>query len=259
MAIRKTALVLGGGGMFGAYEAGVWKALAPRWLPDLVVGASIGAVNGWAIAGRCDPDEWIEEWLHLEQVERHRYKFPWPPTEGMIDCRELEKFLQKIHARYSPQVEYALTATGLPGLKPCVFRAPQITWQHLAASCAVPVLMKQYWIEGRRYSDGGLLGAVPLWAAIECGATHVVAVNILPRGGGWLKAIQATLRLAGRQRRGSPTAIPWMMLEHAVPLGPIADSMYWRREKAERMIECGRRDAEAAWGEIARVLEIPVD
>ena len=45
-----TALVLSAGGMFGAYQAGAWKALAPELSPDLVVGTSAGSLNGWAIA-----------------------------------------------------------------------------------------------------------------------------------------------------------------------------------------------------------------
>src|SRR5437667_282201 len=47
----RTALVLSGGGMFGAWQAGAWKALASRFQPDLVVGASVGSLNGYAIAG----------------------------------------------------------------------------------------------------------------------------------------------------------------------------------------------------------------
>ena len=41
-----TALVLSAGGMYGAYQAGAWRVLAERFQPDLIVGASIGAVNG---------------------------------------------------------------------------------------------------------------------------------------------------------------------------------------------------------------------
>ncbi|MGH9659904.1 MAG: patatin-like phospholipase family protein, partial [Bryobacteraceae bacterium] len=59
----KTALVLSGGGLFGAYQAGAWKALAARFPPDLVVGASAGALNAWCIAGGCTPDELIAQWL----------------------------------------------------------------------------------------------------------------------------------------------------------------------------------------------------
>src|SRR6185436_480327 len=50
---RRTALVLSGGGMFGAYQAGVWAALHHSIQLDMVVGASIGCLNGWLIAGGC--------------------------------------------------------------------------------------------------------------------------------------------------------------------------------------------------------------
>ena len=66
-----TALVLSAGGMYGAYQAGAWKALADVFHPDLVVGASIGALTGWAIAGGCHPDELVDRWLHLEAAERY--------------------------------------------------------------------------------------------------------------------------------------------------------------------------------------------
>src|SRR5262249_57380268 len=57
------ALVFSAGGTFGAYQAGVWQALEERgFQPDLVVGASIGAVNAAAVArgatGRRLQDLW---------------------------------------------------------------------------------------------------------------------------------------------------------------------------------------------------------
>ena len=47
----KTALVLSAGGMFGAYQAGVWQALSPVFRPDMVIGCSVGSINGALIAG----------------------------------------------------------------------------------------------------------------------------------------------------------------------------------------------------------------
>ena len=48
---RKRALVLSGGGGRGAYHVGVLRFLEEHeWFPDIVVGTSIGAVNGAAIA-----------------------------------------------------------------------------------------------------------------------------------------------------------------------------------------------------------------
>ena len=43
---KKTALVLGGGGSRGAYEAGVWQALTELGIEiDIVTGTSVGAIN----------------------------------------------------------------------------------------------------------------------------------------------------------------------------------------------------------------------
>src|SRR5687768_9313186 len=47
----RVAFVLGGGGHMGAYEVGMLKALLVEAIePDLVVGTSVGALNGAAIA-----------------------------------------------------------------------------------------------------------------------------------------------------------------------------------------------------------------
>ncbi|HEY2261590.1 MAG TPA: patatin-like phospholipase family protein, partial [Streptosporangiaceae bacterium] len=49
------AFVLGGGGLLGAHEVGMLRALSEAGIrPDLVVGTSIGAVNGAFIAA--DPE-----------------------------------------------------------------------------------------------------------------------------------------------------------------------------------------------------------
>src|SRR2546430_14244558 len=46
-----TAFVLGGGGLLGAHEVGMLRALAEAGVrPDLVVGTSIGALNGVLVA-----------------------------------------------------------------------------------------------------------------------------------------------------------------------------------------------------------------
>ena len=53
---ERIALVLQGGGALGAYQAGVYQALAEANLrPDWVAGISIGAINAALIAG--DPPE----------------------------------------------------------------------------------------------------------------------------------------------------------------------------------------------------------
>src|SRR5437588_513924 len=54
---ERIALVLAGGGARGAYEVGALAALAPalsarRGVPDIVVGTSIGGLNGAFLAAR---------------------------------------------------------------------------------------------------------------------------------------------------------------------------------------------------------------
>jgi NTE family protein len=75
------ALVLSGGGGRGAFHAGVYKYLmeankpgvdtghAGAWDPQVVVGTSIGAVNGAAIAQGMPADELENVWKSLEEKD----------------------------------------------------------------------------------------------------------------------------------------------------------------------------------------------
>ena len=85
---------------------------------------------------------------------------------------DLPSNIRRMMARYTPRMPFAITATELPRMKPRIFRDSEITWRHLAASCALPFALPQVRIGTHWYSDGGLLGALPLWAAAELGATQ---------------------------------------------------------------------------------------
>src|SRR5512144_858850 len=62
------AFVLGGGGHLGAYEVGMLRALLEAGVvPDLVLGTSVGALNGAAIAARPD----LAAIAHLEAAWRN--------------------------------------------------------------------------------------------------------------------------------------------------------------------------------------------
>ena len=59
-AFERIALLLQGGGALGAYQAGVYQALAESDLhPDWVAGISIGAINSALIAGN-PPEKRVE-------------------------------------------------------------------------------------------------------------------------------------------------------------------------------------------------------
>jgi NTE family protein len=232
--------------MFGAYEAGVWSALEGRWRPDLIVGASIGALNGWAFAGGCPGARWLDEWLNLTQAAELRWRWSGSLAGGLIDREGFEGYIRSVHERFQPRTPYALTVTDMHRMEPKLVEGAQVDWRHLAASCAVPLVMPLYRIDGRWLGDGGLLESVPIWAAEQLGATRIVAVNILPLRPVWyIRHGRRVLRgLSGwRPQRGSSRVI---RLTPDPPLGGPREMVYWTRANAERMIDAGRRDAEAA-------------
>jgi len=239
------ALVLSAGGMYGAYQAGAWKALADVFQPDLVVGASIGALNGWAIAGGCDPDELIDRWLNLGGASHYRWKFPAGPFGGVLDSDALQLAIRDIYESFRPRVEFATVLTDLLQLRPRIVHGGDVTWRHLVATTAIVGIFDQVRIDGRLYSDGGLLAAVPLWAAAELGATKALVINALPETPGLIAKI-----FVGGMRAFSPFHAPeypgveTITLTPEALLGPPLESIYWKRENIERWIERGREDAE---------------
>src|SRR5258707_1073852 len=105
---EKTALVLSGGGMFGSYQAGVWASLADSIRFDMVVGASIGSLNGWLIAGGCSGASLEEQWLDLGPVSRVEWRYPERLSEGIIDPTIAELWIRRIFESSTPQMRYAL-------------------------------------------------------------------------------------------------------------------------------------------------------
>src|SRR5581483_9737063 len=71
---ERVAYVLGGGGLLGAHEVGMLRALGEAGIrPDLVVGTSIGAINGAFVAA--DPDGAAKRLADLWQGESLRMVF----------------------------------------------------------------------------------------------------------------------------------------------------------------------------------------
>jgi NTE family protein len=244
----KTALVLSAGGMYGAYQAGAWKVLSQVLQPDLIVGASIGALNGWAIAGGCSPDDLIDRWLSLEQAARYRLAMPRSVFSGILDAGPIRAAIDEIHARYQPKTQFALVVTDLLKLQPRMILGNQVTARHLAASTAIVGLFDQVRLDdGRVYSDGGLLSAVPIWVAAQLGAQKIVVLNVLPQPPGMVaKTFVAGMRLLAPNR---PTHDPGIEIITVMPpalLGSFKEMLYWTRANTEAWIRRGEQDARQA-------------
>lgn len=250
------ALVLSAGGMYGAYQVGAWKALADVFSPDLVVGASIGAVNGWAIAGGCDPQALAHRWMTIGNAGRLHWKFPSGIFGGVMDSAPLQTVIRETYEAYRPRTSYALVLTDLLKLQPRIFRGGEITWRHLLATTAIIGIFDQVRIHDRVYSDGGLLSAVPLWAAAELGATKALVINVLPEMPGIVaKTFVRAVRIVSSFRAVVPPSVEVITLEPPRLLGPPLDSLYWKEENTGNWIRQGEQDALAIKHSIVNCFE----
>jgi NTE family protein len=251
-----TALVLSAGGFFGAYQAGAWKAIADVFQPDLIVGASIGAINGWAIAGGCPPDELIERWLNLDAAAHYRWKFPRSLLDGVLDTTPLQAALRDVYESFEPRTHFAMVVTDLMKLRPVLLRGDQVSWQHLVATTAIVGLFDQVRFGGRIYSDGGLLSAVPLWAAAELGATRALVIDVLPAPPGAIaRAFVGAMRMLSPFRAHVPAGIEVLRLTPPALLGRPLEAIYWTRSNAQAWIRAGQEQASAIKHSIANCFE----
>jgi NTE family protein len=228
-----TALVLSAGGLWAAWEVGAWSVLRERFRPDLIVGASAGAWNGWAIAGGCTPLELARLWLDPATGEVMRFGLH---STGFLRGEPLRAKARELFERFSPRVPFALTTVEIPSLRCHIVRGRDIAWQHLAASCAIPLAFPPVEIGGRRYVDGGLRAGLPLWAAAELGATRAIALNVLNTPG---------FRLLHRAMRGKQagSSLEVVRVEPSRRLGSLRDAVRWSAGNIERWIAQGEQDA----------------
>ncbi len=227
-----TALVLSAGGLWAAWEVGVWKVLRTRLEPDLVVGASAGSWNGWAIAGGCTAEELEDLWLEPRTGRIIRFGLH---RSGVLRPEMLHAAAKEVFERFRPRIPFGLTMVEVPALHLKLVRNGEITWRHLAASCSIPCGFPPVWIDGRRYVDGGLLGGLPLWAAEEMGATRAVALNVLST---------LPFRIARRVMwlRQPSHGLQVVRLEPSVRLGSLRDALVWSADNVRRWIRAGEDD-----------------
>jgi NTE family protein len=225
-----TALVFSAGGMFAAWEIGVWKVLRERFTPDLIVGASAGAWNGWAIAGGATPEELVREWLD-------------PSTATLMRSAPLHAKARRLFECYQPRVPFGLTVVEAPRLRSHIVRGPEIGWQHLAATCSIPVVFPPVRIGGKFYVDGGFLGALPLWAAEEMGATRAIAINCLTT---W--PFRLVRKVIPPRQPGAGLEV--VRIEPSTALGSLRDACRWSAANTRRWIALGELDGKRALASI---------
>jgi len=200
------SLVLSGGGMKGAFEIGVWKALREQKIKiPCVIGSSIGAINA-ALIAQNEFDTAVEFWWKLtinevlklnNQMAEHyvnewsEYSFSFFKNaftailfRGGLDISPLRQSLQHLinedKIRQSP-TKLGLVTLELKTLKPIQLMIEDIPKgqliDYLLASAALPVFCRQE-IGGKTYLDGGFCDVLPVNFMLDAGYKKIIVVEI---------------------------------------------------------------------------------
>ncbi|MEV6785013.1 patatin-like phospholipase family protein [Streptomyces sp. NPDC051098] len=181
---RPVAVAVGAGGVLGAAHVGIGGALEQRgFVPDMIVGTSVGALNG-AIAA-AHPDKaapWLDHvWTRL--CRREVYPLGCPPSRASIFT---DRGLRRLIARSGlPSrieqlaVPFTAVAMDLATGAPALLDHGDLE-SALLASAAVPGFLPPVDREGRTLVDGGVIAYVPVLAALQAGAASVVVVSTGP-------------------------------------------------------------------------------
>jgi NTE family protein len=172
------ALALGSGGARGFAHIGVIKALEQAGIaPDIVTGASSGAVVGALYAAGWKAAELEEIALGLEQGEIVDIALF---GNGWVKGEALQNFVNRlVGGRPIERLAkpFAVVATEAKRRRITVFNRGD-TGLAVRASASVPNIFIPPVINGEEYVDGGLLSPVPVKLARAMGADIVVAVDV---------------------------------------------------------------------------------
>lgn len=197
------ALVLSGGGGRGAYHVGVLQFLeSVGWTPDIVIGTSIGAVNGAAIASGHDATSLWKLWrdLRTSQIQRFAWRdFLTLQWDHILDTTPLRQTLlndgwldlERLNAQ-PPEKQLRVTVIERETGRLHVFgnspdasqrghcQKTYLTVDHILASCSIPVVYPATTIDNTPFWDGGTVANTPLGPAIDAGAEEIVVVLMSP-------------------------------------------------------------------------------
>ncbi|HYO82637.1 MAG TPA: patatin-like phospholipase family protein [Bryobacteraceae bacterium] len=256
---ERTALVLSAGGMFGAWQAGVWEGLCDIFDPEIIVGASVGSLNGWLIACGCSGPDLAQRWVEAGRLAHIRWRWPRRISDGFLDPTDLEQWIQESCTARIPRRRFGVVLTDTRRFRPTLFEWPSVEWTHLAASCGVPLFLRQQIIGGRMYSDGGFIDPLPLDAAVSMGATRIVTVDVMKRRPWLLERGVRIVQAATGYRRTQPSNIALVDISPSHRLGSARDSMYWSAENTRRWIEEGRETALRSRQRVLELMTTPCD
>ena len=188
-----TAFVLGGGGVLGAVEVGMLRALLERGIrPDLVLGTSVGALNGAMVARDPSPaviDKLTDLWRSAAQPQSQQ-------VYGDSPLRTVRRAVSTGTHLWSPKPlkqaladEFGdLTFEDLPVRFQVCAASIERAAEHwfdsgplvdaVVASAAVPGLLPPARVGDEHFLDGGIVNSIPLGRAVRLGADRVFVLQV---------------------------------------------------------------------------------
>jgi NTE family protein len=186
----KTAFVLAGGGSFGAIHVGMLHSLASRGIAaDMVVGSSVGALNGAYYAGN-PTIEGIQQLGTIWRGLRRNDVFPlsWRSMAAFLYRRDFlvtsEALRQLVdrHLRYrsleDARIPVHIVATDILSGGTVVL-SKGLAAQAIIASAAVPAAFAPVHYDGLYLADGAISSSTPVTVAVALGARRLI---VLPTG-----------------------------------------------------------------------------
>ena len=203
----KKALVLSGGSVKGAFQAGALKAVFETgYAPEIITGISVGSLNGTFITnevGRIlkeDPEGKID-WPKIGQYLYDFWKVNITSSKSIVKKRKkITLFMQVAFNKFkgatdSKPIDTLIDKTismeniKASGIELAVGTANMVSGKilyaeshasnfldYLKGSKAIPVVMPHIYIDNEPYLDGGLRDSAPLRTAIHKGATEIICV-----------------------------------------------------------------------------------
>jgi NTE family protein len=188
-----TAFVLGGGGVLGAVEVGMLRALLERDLtPDLVLGTSVGALNGAMVARQPDlgvVDRLVELWSGAAVGGKDVYgDKPLRTVRRAVSSggthiysakplrQRLEDELGDVTFEELP-VPFEVCAASIERAAEHWFTTGRVV-DAVVASAAVPGLLPPAEVDGEHFLDGGIVNSIPLGRAVARGADRVFVLQV---------------------------------------------------------------------------------
>ncbi len=188
---EKTAFVLGGGGLLGAVEVGMLRALFERGIvPDLVLGTSVGALNGAMVAR--DPsiaviERLTELWNTVGQTGEVYPTQPLRSVRRAVTTGTHVFSSRPLRTRLEEELgdlTFADLAVELQVCAASIERAAEHWFtegpvvQAVVASAAVPGLLPPARVGDEHYLDGGIVNSIPVGRAALLGATRIFVLQV---------------------------------------------------------------------------------